>query len=467
MPRCPVCQTLYSEGKVENCSLCGWYLPPYSLVLGIVPEVFTKEKARLEWAKNLWATIKPQRSQIQNLQHQLKESLERIPLLQADLAQVQQERDELATTLEQQQIDLAGLRSQFDQTTQDCAHLTQQFEQVQQELHTLRKQLHQIEQERDRLREMASLHQTSVSKSMDASSHFNGSFEPVSAPPEITAPISTQESTFQVVRLDQQGQLAAQWQGRATTFVEQLDNVALELVLIPAGQFMMGSPDDELGRESHEGPTHLVTLSAFWMSRYPITQAQWRAIAKLSPIQRPLNPDPSHFKGEDQPVEQISWYDAIEFCARLSKVTSRDYRLPSEAEWEYACRATSTTPFHFGATLTSGLANYDGNYMYGDGVEGQYRQRTVPVGMFQIANGFGLYDMHGNVWEWCADPWHDTYQDAPTNGRVWEQGGIQTHRLLRGGSWYCLPNLCRAAQRHWDEAAHSGSGIGFRIVCSL
>jgi formylglycine-generating enzyme required for sulfatase activity len=241
----------------------------------------------------------------------------------------------------------------------------------------------------------------------------------------------------------------------------------LNLVCLLEGTFLMGSPEDEAGRESHETPQHRVSLQSFCLSQFPITQAQWQAIAFLPQVNRPLNSDPSNFKGGDLPVEQVCWHDAVEFCARLTRFTGRHYRLPSEAEWEYACRAGTNTPFHFGETITSNLANYDGSYTYKAEAQGQYRQRTTSVGSLEVANSFGLYDLHGNVWEWCADSWHEDYRDAPVDGSVWDSNCSDNRRVLRGGAWYCLPNLCRSAQRHWELEDHGGSGTSFRVACSV
>jgi formylglycine-generating enzyme required for sulfatase activity len=151
------------------------------------------------------------------------------------------------------------------------------------------------------------------------------------------------------------------------------------------------------------------------MGKFPVTQAQWRAVAALPKINTDLDPDPSYFNGANRPVEQVSWDEAMEFCRRLSKKTGRDYRLPSEAEWEYACRAGTNKPFHFGKRITSDLANYNGNSVYGNAPKGKYREETTPVGSLKVANAFGLYDMHGNVWEWCADGWHENYEGAPNS----------------------------------------------------
>jgi formylglycine-generating enzyme required for sulfatase activity len=266
---------------------------------------------------------------------------------------------------------------------------------------------------------------------------------------------------------------------QAQCFVEVLgEGVDLEMVLIPGGQFLMGSPEDELERLAWEGPQHQVTIQPFCMGKYPVTQAQWRAIATLPKINRNLNPDPSSFKGSDRPVETITWHDAIEFCDRLSRKTGRSYRLPSEAEWEYACRAGTTTPFHFGETITTDLANYCGEDReisgtlykgsYDKGPTGSYRNETTAVGNFEVANAFGLYDMHGNVWEWCLDHWHENYEGAPHDGSAWldQNGNDNSPRVLRGGSWSLTPWNCRLAYRYWDYAVKRNHDVGFRVVCS-
>ena len=251
-------------------------------------------------------------------------------------------------------------------------------------------------------------------------------------------------------------------------FTEDLGNgVRLEMVSIPSGKFIMGSPKDEPKRRDSEEPTHPVTISSFCFGKYPVTQAQWRVIAALPQINQELDANPSHFKGDDRPVEQVSWHDATEFCARLSQKTGKPYRLPSEAEWEYACRAGTTTPFHFGETITTELANYNGNNTYGVAPKGVYRQETTPVGSFGVANNFGLYDMHGNVLEWCADHWHDNYKGAPTDGSPWLSEDENATRLLRGGSWNSTPEYCRSAARNWPDPGDGRNNFGFRISCSL
>nr|WP_239124884.1 formylglycine-generating enzyme family protein [Leptolyngbya sp. CCY15150] len=253
-------------------------------------------------------------------------------------------------------------------------------------------------------------------------------------------------------------------QGRTEYRQESLgQGVTLDLMLMPSGTFTMGSPDGEGYKD--EQPQHSVTIASFWMGKYPVTQSQWRTVSALPRIERDLDVDPASFKGDNRPVEKVSWYDAVEFCQRLSKHTEREYRLPSEAEWEYACRAGTTTPFYVGPTITTDLANYNGNYTYSNGSTGIYREETTEVGSFP-ANAFGLYDMHGNVWEWCLDHWHDTYQDAPTDGSAWVAGGDNALRVLRGGSWSGNPRNCRSANRGWFGPGGRYNYVGFRVVVS-
>jgi formylglycine-generating enzyme required for sulfatase activity len=263
---------------------------------------------------------------------------------------------------------------------------------------------------------------------------------------------------------------------RAQCFTEPA--ISLDLMLIPSGTFIMGSPPDELGRRDWEGPQHEVTVSTFLMGRYPVTQAQWRTIATRTDlkVKADLEPDPSKFKGDDHPVEQVSWDEAVEFCDRLSRLTNHAYRLPTEAEWEYACRAGTNTPFHFGDTITTDLANYCGEDdekqpdeypgHYGNGPKGKYRTTTTPVTQFHpLANSFGLCDLHGNVWEWCLDHWHKGYEAAPTDGSVWLREDENSSRVTRGGSWYANPWHCRSAYRFFYDPGYRGYNIGFRVMC--
>jgi formylglycine-generating enzyme required for sulfatase activity len=283
----------------------------------------------------------------------------------------------------------------------------------------------------------------------------------------------------------------ADYQPQATAAAKPPVVDLIPLAFIPAGSFLMGSPENESSRSRVEGPQHEVTLGSFFMAKTPITQAQWREVAGWQKQERDLDPDPSDFKGANRPVEMVSWFDALEFCRRLSQRTGQCYGLPSEAQWEYACRAGTTTQFHFGATLTPELANYDA-------------KQTTDVGRFP-ANAWGLHDMHGNVWEWCLDEWHKNYDGAPSDGGAWTEGdslgkccaaapGTATpgtaarptatatsptmptttsvsasvaspDRLLRGGSWINNPRNCRSAFRNSYHPDFRDNSFGFRVVC--
>ena len=291
----------------------------------------------------------------------------------------------------------------------------------------------------------------------------------------------------------------------ANCFTETLpNNVDLDMVFIPGGTFTMGSPKNEKDSHNNERPQHNVKVPSFFMGKYPITQGQWKVIATRTDLKVKINleEDLSYFRKpyQDQdkkidrwlrPVERVNWYEAVEFCQRLSKLTGRDYRLPSEAQWEYACRAMtepldlakgeSYPPFYFGETLTDKLANYNASRTYASEPEGENGKETIPVGQFP-PNAFGLYDLHGNVWEWCMDDWHDNYENAPSDGSAWldnnqeenldaensleEKDGDKPYPVMRGGSWGDYPELCRSAYRDdFFRRVDRLSVSGFRVVC--
>ena len=255
-------------------------------------------------------------------------------------------------------------------------------------------------------------------------------------------------------------------------YLEDLGNgIELDMVLIPEGKFIMGAPETELDSRDSERPQHEVTVPTFFIGRYPVTQEQWRAI---------MGNNPSKFKRDKRPVERVSWNDAKQFCAQLSEKTPRRYRLPTEAEWEYACRGISIDlsrkdltvekwnqsyhqPFCFGETITTELANYDGRSVYGKGTKGTHRGSTTEVGMY-LANQFGLSDIHGNVWEWVEDDWHDNYENAPENGSAWLDNN-SIGKVIRGGCWRNNPFNCRSATRDIDEPVKYNGTFGFRVVC--
>ena len=234
-------------------------------------------------------------------------------------------------------------------------------------------------------------------------------------------------------------------------FTEKLPNgVTLEMVSLPAGQFLMGSPDSDPDARDNEKPPHQVQVNGFAIGKYPVTQAQYEAV---------MGTNPSRFQNNPQnPVEKVSWNDAQAFCRKLSQITGKTYRLPTEAEWEYACRAGTTTRFYFGDD-----ANQLGDYAW---YYGNSQGTTHPVGQ-KKPNAWGLYDMSGNVWEWCEDDWYDNYIGAPTDGSAWitnNNDNDYDYRIPRGGSWYNIPNLCRSAFRNYNYR-RLFFNVGFRVVC--
>ncbi len=282
---------------------------------------------------------------------------------------------------------------------------------------------------------------------------------PKPQPPKPQPPIpanNLKTFSFEVVTTDARGNITNRRNASAKYFTEDLGNgVTLEMVEIPGGTFIMGSPENEAERYSNEGPQHQVTVPSFYMGKYELTQVQYQAI---------IGTNPSKFKGDNRPVERVSWNNAVEFCKKLSQKTGKKYRLPSEAEWEYACRAGTTTPFCFGESITPDLVNYNGNYTYASAPKGKYRQQTTDVGTFP-PNSFGLYDMHGNVWEWCQDDYKNDYINAPTDGSALTSPS-RIGKLLRGGSWNDLPVYCRSAFRFHYALDNVDYNIGFRVVCS-
>ncbi|WP_072927861.1 SUMF1/EgtB/PvdO family nonheme iron enzyme [Microcystis aeruginosa] len=240
-----------------------------------------------------------------------------------------------------------------------------------------------------------------------------------------------------------------------TPFTEKISNVVtLEMVSLPAGEFLMGSADSDPNAESYEKRQHQVKVNSFAIGKYPVTQAQYQAV---------MGTNPSHFKNnswlknnQQNPVENVSWNDAKAFCQKLSQITGKTYRLPTEAEWEYACRAGTTTRYYFGDD-----ANQLGDYAWYDG---NSQDKTHPVGQ-KKPNAWGLYDMSGNVFEWCEDNWHDSYENAPRDGSAWliRDNHFQ---ILRGGSWCSHPVLCRSASRSLvNRRDYPLNFLGFRVVC--
>jgi formylglycine-generating enzyme required for sulfatase activity len=261
---------------------------------------------------------------------------------------------------------------------------------------------------------------------------------------------------FETPTLNDKGEIVTWKRHAAVQFTENLEKgVDLELLIVPAGIFHMGSPRREGNQD--ERPQHLVTVKSFMMSRFLITQGQWKAIMGTLP--------PCRFKGDHLPVERVSWKDARKFCKRLSKKTKRIYQPPSEKQWEYACRAGTKTPFNLGETLTVEVANFNGEHTFLNEARGYYRHVTTAGGTFP-PNAFGLYDMHGNLWEWCADNWLENYTSAPGDSSSYQDKDSR-YRVVRGGSWHEPPELCRSAVRLRVLETDADEFTGFRVVSTI
>ncbi|MBE9112707.1 SUMF1/EgtB/PvdO family nonheme iron enzyme [Nodosilinea sp. LEGE 07298] len=287
--------------------------------------------------------------------------------------------------------------------------------------------------------------------------------EPAPLEPSLGTTNSSELYSYESVNVDEFGMGRSQIKfatpsHQALRLETPIGPVTLRLVAVVGGQFVLGAPDSEPGYDPSQPAQAIAAVDSFWMSVHPITQAQWRAVAQLPEVNLVLNPNPAYFTGNDRPVEQVSWAEAVEFCERLNQLAQtypsasglKRYRLPTEAEWEYACRAKTTTPFHTGQTITTDLANYNGTQPYRQEPIGQFRGTTTAVGAFGKANDFGLYDMHGNVLEWCSA------QPNPSASDPW--------RVVRGGSWQSPPQQCRSAFRSGRKADTRSNEVGFRIV---
>ena len=246
---------------------------------------------------------------------------------------------------------------------------------------------------------------------------------------------------------------------------ELAEGVALTMIQIPAGEFWMGSPDEEAERQQIKSPQHKVKLKSFFLGQSAVTQTQWEVVASWPRELIELKSNPSYFKGTNRPVEQVSWEEAMEFCRRLSKQKQIIYSLPREAQWEYACRAATSTPFSFGETLAPDLANYDCSSSYRFGPMGRSRQETNETGSF-AGNAWGLEDMHGNVWEWCIDNWHNYSNTLLSNSNQLVVDNSKNHKILRGGSWFNIPNSCRSSSRRLMHAFYRSYNIGLRICAA-
>ena len=265
-----------------------------------------------------------------------------------------------------------------------------------------------------------------------------------------------QSFEIDTVIVDRAGRTIGAERHRARFFTERVDDtVTLDMVAIPAGRHFSDATSVR---------SQALTFRPFYLGRTLVTQAQWRAVSHMPRQRRDLDASPSCFVGDEHPVECISWHEAEEFCARLAAHTGRAYRLPTETEWEGACRAGTNHPFHYGATVTADLANYGAGRAYAAEPTGTGRRSTTPVAQF-MPNRHGLYDMHGNVWEWCADDWQPRRNGTAASHRPSRVG--ENWRVLRGGSWADAPARLRADSRSGNRADAFNRVIGLRIALSL
>ena len=385
------------------------------------------------WESQLPADDQSQQKEIEKLKTQIQE-LELVS---------QQEQEELKRNYQKQKEELEKSLKQI------ISHIKaekRQNESLSLELErSLKAKIEQLEQQ---LKEEKSQNQASRNEVMGSGGEL------VTQASSLKPVVKTFD--FEVLTVNDRGEEVKRERGQAQSLIEDLGNgINLEMVFIPGGKFMMGTEEEEIERLvkkfklksfRREKPQHEVTVQPFLMGKYPITQVQYQQVMRANP---------SSFKGDDRPVDHVSWDGAVRFCQKLSNKTGKEYRLPTEAEWEYACRAKTTTAYYFGETITAKLANYES-------------EETTPVGQFP-PNAFGLYDMHGNVWEWCQDKEHRNYEGAPNDGSVWLLNkSIINIRLIdsnvmRGGSWRTYPFFCRSACR--DDEDRYFSEIGFRVVC--
>ena len=273
--------------------------------------------------------------------------------------------------------------------------------------------------------------------------------------PSAALSVHSQSTEINTVYVDSTGAISSKAFVKIETLLQDLPRgESLTLVRLPQGTFTMGSP--RLKGEPDEMPAHLVRVPEFYLSQCTITQRQWKAVMRTVP--------PCRGKGPELPVDRVSFDAAEAFCQTLSKATGRPFRLPTEAEWEYACRAGNQTAFSFGDMISTEVANYVGWHAYEGGPKGEYRHGPIRGGTF-FPNAYGLYDMHGNLWEWCEDRWHSDYVGAPLNGQAWSRGGTG-ERVLRGGSWHDPPNLCRSAARLKLMPTEGEDFVGIRVALS-
>ncbi|MFZ4730750.1 MAG: SUMF1/EgtB/PvdO family nonheme iron enzyme, partial [Pseudanabaena sp.] len=445
------------------CVTCGFDLTPYPISLNGIPEAYLdRERSKLQWGQKLWSQLQEKSNLSQSeyeklLQAQidLQQRFEwingendqfkhRIAQLQAELRQAQTEKEAQQTQINE----LLQGQTQLNELLVHELQASRSIERLQQEVSSKQAQIKDLQQQNQQLTNNYQGAQLEIRKLQSQISQLNEQLNP----PKPKSNLQTfRFETGQITSYDSRNVQIQRSQKEAKQFVHDLGNgVKLEMVEIPAGRFMMGAAKGEADASADEYPQHPVNVPSFFLSKYPITQAQYQQV---------IGSNPSNFKGNLLPVENVNWEDAQAFCAKLGK----PYRLPSEAEWEYACRAGTTKPFYFGDTIAPSMVNYNGNYPYAGAPKGEYREKTTQVDSF-LANAFGIFDMHGNVWEWCEDDWHGDYNGAPSDGSAWKTGGNPQYHLLRGGSWNYYAQDCRSAYR--GRLDFRNYYIGFRVASS-
>ena len=455
---CPICETRNIPESKKFCPTCGYDISPYPAAIGGVPQPFIeKEKQRIAWAKRLWADS---RAKVHRAEAASTQSQDQFNKIVGQVERLTQVQTQLSNQLAE--ASSANMSARFSEMERQLelrleAIAASRFADLSA---TLEQKITEILREfKDSVSEEMSTSVSETEQPLDSPIAVDP--EPESPTPPLSASdmgISLHVFSFATVKVSDRGKKINHKHLQVEYFTENLGNgVTLDMVFIPGGTFMMGSPETEKGRSNNEWPQHRVRVPSFFMAKYLVTQQQWEAV---------MGSNPSHFKGANRPVESVSWHDATKFCQKLSQKTGHHYHLPSEAEWEYACRAGTRTPFYYGETITTDLVNYRGDCIYSNEPKGIYRKETTDVGIFP-PNAFGLYDMHGNVWEWCADYWHENYNSTPTDGSAWISGGNADCRVLRGGSWYYDPVFCRCSLRSKHNAFSSYDFHGFRVSALL
>ena len=449
MPNCPICETEYIEKQGHICVTCGFDLTPYPISLNGIPEVYLdRERGKLQWGQKLWSQMLKNELQASRNVERLEQEL---TSKQNQIGQLQQQNQELTANYQAAQAEIRKLQSQISQPKNIRTNSYEQaMEGVTQDLIELRVNIW-VSLNRDIL--ILQAQKNAITNDIQCLQSESKELTAKSPKPKNNLQTFRFE-TGQITSYDSRNVQIQRSQKEGKQFIHDLGNgVKLEMVEIPAGRFLMGAAKGEVDASSAEYPQHPVNVPSFFLSKYPITQAQYQQV---------IESHPSHFKGNLLPVDNVFWEEAQAFCVKLSE-RGHTYRLPSEAEWEYACRAGTTKPFYFGETITPELVNYDGNYPYGEAPKGEDRKKTTQVGSF-FANGFGLFDMHGNVGEWCEDDWHEDYNGAPNDGSAWKTGGNPQYHVLRGGNWGSYGPYCRSAYRSKHEIYHYDTG--FRVASS-